>query len=331
MEGSDLKHPLQGRSTAPAGPAQREPVAVIGSGLIGRAWALVFARAGHPVRLHDSDARALDHARGEIAMQLAMLDAHGLVHESADDVLARIACVESLDEAVANTVLVQENIRETEQAKRQVFARLDAAAGPETILASSTSWLPASRFTEGLAHRERCLVAHPVNPPHLVPLVELCPAPWTSPRIMDRAHALYAAAGQSPVRLAREIEGFVLNRLQGALLNEAFRLYEQGLVSAADLDTTVRDGLGRRWAFIGPFETVDLNAPGGVIDYADRYGATYGRIAGESVAFDWNAPTLDRLDQERRAVLPADQIEARSRWRDERLARLAAIRQQVGD
>ena len=139
---------------------------------------------------------------------------------------------------------VQENGPEIVEDKKTIFAQLDKLAPPDALLVSSTSAITASRFTETLPGRARCLVGHPVNPPHLVPLVELCGAPWTSPDAIDRARKIYREIGQVPVTINREIDGFVLNRLQGALLAEAFRLVGEGYVSAEDLDHTVKDGLG---------------------------------------------------------------------------------------
>src|SRR5690606_10729784 len=132
---------------------------------------------------------------------------------------------------------------------------------PATVLASSTSSIPASAFTEDLPGRHRCLVAHPVNPPYLIPVVELCGAPSTDAKVVEQARALMDEVKQKPVTVHKELEGFVLNRLQGALLREAFRLVQSGCVSVEDLDATVKDGLGLRWSFMGPFETIDLNAP----------------------------------------------------------------------
>ncbi len=302
----------------------REPVAVVGAGLIGRAWAIVFARAGHPVRLHDMDAATMAASRGYIDARLHELASFGLIDEAPADVLARIQGEPSLAEAVRDVVLVQENVRETVADKIAIFAQLDALAPPDAVLASSTSWLPASTFTAGLARRERCLVAHPTNPPYLVPLVELCPAPWTTPQALQRAHALYTGAGQTPVTLAREIHGFLLNRVQGAVLNECFALYAQGLASAEDIDKVLKEGLALRWSFMGPFETIDLNAPGGVTDYAQRYGPGFRETQSESRAFDWADDTLARLDAERRQQLAISDIDARSAWRDRRLMALAA-------
>ncbi|AQH00622.1 3-hydroxyacyl-CoA dehydrogenase [Burkholderia sp. KK1] len=310
---------------------QAKNIAVIGSGRIGRAWAIVFAKSGFGVKLHDASRDMLSGAIPAIRESVQDLASFGLIDEPVDAIVSRIVICESLGDAVADADLVQENIAEVVEAKRALFIELDRLTKPDALLASSTSGLPASTFTEGIEGRARCLVAHPVNPPSLVPLVELCGAPWTSQETMERARAIYEEAGQKPVNVNREISGFLLNRLQGALLDEALSLYEQGYASAADLDTVIRDGLAMRWSFMGPFETIDLNAPGGVADYAARYGGTYRAIAATRQSFDWSADTLGRLDAERRAVLPRERIEERSRWRDRRLMALLAHRRRIED
>ncbi|WP_250503156.1 MULTISPECIES: 3-hydroxyacyl-CoA dehydrogenase [unclassified Caballeronia] len=310
---------------------QANNIAVIGSGRIGRAWAIVFAKSGFNVTIHDASKDMLGGAIPAIRESVEDLASFDLIDEAVDAIVARITACEHLADAVADADLVQENIAEVVEAKRALFIELDRLTKPDAILASSTSGLPASTFTEGIAGRARCLVAHPVNPPSLVPLVELCGAPWTSQDTMERARAIYEGAKQKPVTVNREISGFLLNRLQGALLDEALSLYEQGYASAADLDTVIRDGLAMRWSFMGPFETIDLNAPGGVADYAARYGGTYKSIAAGRKPFDWSAETLGKLDAERRAVLPGEKIEERSRWRDRRLMALLAHRRDIED
>ena len=299
-------------------------IAIVGAGLVGRAWAIVFARAGHPVALHDADADAL--RRGLVALDqgLADLSAAGLLDESPVAVRLRIAPAPTLAAAVQGAVYVQENIAENVDAKKALFAQLDRLAPPDTILASSTSTITCSLWSEGLAGRARCLVAHPVNPPHLIPLVELSPAPWTAPEIVARTKALHEAAGQVPIVVRKEIQGFILNRLQGALLAEAFRLHADGHVSADDIDKTVRDGLGLRWSFMGPFETIDLNAPGGVADYCARYGDLYYEMAEQQTPRRWDAALVRRIEAERRALLPAVGLPARGAWRDRRLMQLIA-------
>jgi L-gulonate 3-dehydrogenase len=228
----------------------RERVAIVGSGLIGRAWAMVFAGGGCEVALYDSVAGVADEARGLVAEGLDGLAAHGLVKDS-KAAAARVRAAANLADALAGATFVQENTPERVEMKREIFAELDRLAAPDAILASSTSSIVASLFTESLKGRDRCLVAHPVNPPHLVPLVELVAAPWTAPAVVDKAKAIYEAVGQVPIVVKREIEGFILNRLQAVLLSEAFRLVADGYVTPQDLDKTLKDGLGLRWSFMG--------------------------------------------------------------------------------
>jgi 3-hydroxyacyl-CoA dehydrogenase len=301
-----------------------QTVAIVGAGLIGRAWAIVFARGGFRVRLYDQVPAALTTCLATIAERLEDLAGYGLIDEAPATILARIATTESLADAVRDVVLVQENVAEKLEVKKQVFAEIDRLAPADAVLASSTSWLPASSFTEHVAGRARCLVGHPVNPPYLVPLVEIAPAPWTSPEAVARARELYAQAGQTPVLLKKEITGFLLNRVQSAVLSEVFALYRDGFADAEDLDRVLKDGLALRWSFMGPFETIDLNAPGGLVDYAQRFGPTYREVAAGAVAFDWDEATVGQADAERRAELPLEDIEKRSAWRDRRLMALLA-------
>jgi L-gulonate 3-dehydrogenase len=299
-----------------------DKIAIVGAGLIGRAWSMVFARAGRAVSLYDVDRTALPAALATIKGNLADLATNGLIDDP-ETVLARIVPMESLDEALRGAIYVQENGPEDLAIKRALFRELDATAMPDAILASSSSALRASLFTEDLTGRARCLVAHPVNPPYLVPLVELSPAPWTAPETVARTRALMEAVGQVPVSLNKEIPGFLLNRLQGALLGEAFRLVEQGYCSMADIDRTVKDGLGLRWSFMGPFETIDLNAPGGIADYIRRYGPAYHEMAQSAGPPEkWTEKLTAQLETERRKTLPADRLGERAAWRDRRLMAL---------
>jgi 3-hydroxyacyl-CoA dehydrogenase len=299
-------------------------VGVAGAGLIGRAWAIVFARAGLPVALYDVDRDALSSALGAIRQSLEDLQRAGLV-EAVEPIMARIRTEASLAEAMAGVAYVQECGPEDCALKQQLYAELESVVSAETILASSTSGIAASRFTSQLKHPERCLVAHPVNPPYLIPLVEVVPTPATADAAVERTLRLMESVGQAPILVRKELAGFVLNRLQGALLNEALRLYRDGYVSAEDLDKTVRHGLGLRWAFMGPFETIDLNAPDGVVDYARRYGPLYREVDRERGSDDpWASDTLAALSQERRDRLPSEAIAERQEWRDRRLMALSA-------
>ena len=299
-------------------------VAIVGAGLIGRAWAAIFARAGWNVRLSDPQILSLQVAPSLIRDELHALARHGLADDP-DGAAARISTAPSLEHAVRDAEFVQENGPETVEEKRAIFAQLDKLAPAHALLVSSTSAIVASRFTETLPGRSRCLVGHPVNPPHLVPLVELCGAPWTSADAIDRARTIYREIGQVPVTINREINGFVLNRLQGALLAEAFQLVGEGYISAADLDHSVKDGLGLRWSFLGPFETIELNAPGGIPDYCARYTGFYKELASASAGPEvYQSPNVDRVIAAWPHRPTPDRIALLTQRRNERLAALAA-------
>jgi len=303
--------------------------AIIGSGLIGQGWAIVFARAGWSVRLFDTDAARAAEARTLVAQQLRTLHEHGLAGEP-EAIVARVAVAATLEEAVAGVDYVQENSPEDLAIKQALFLRLDALAPADAILASSTSSIRASLFSRDVPGQARCLVAHPVNPPYLVPVVELSGAPWTSPQAIERCGAIMREVGQKPVVLRREIEGFILNRLQGALLQEALRLAEAGYASVEDIDATVKDGLGLRWSFMGPFETIDLNAPGGIADYCARYNGMYRSIGATQTSEPaWQGPAVQDLETQRRQQLPVADLHARRFWRDERLMKLLRHKQQA--
>ena len=218
-------------------------VGLVGVGLIGRAWANVFSRSGWDVRIWDPEPKALAAAPALIAQSLQDVARHGLAK---DPVAAakRVRSAASLEDAVQGTELVIESGPERVEVKIDLFQKLDAAAPAGAIIASSSSAIVASRFTEKLKGRHRCLVAHPVNPPHVVPIVELSGAPWTSPETVERARQYYDSVGQVPIVVKKEIDGFILNRMQAVLLSEAMRLVGEGYVSAEDLDKTIRDGLG---------------------------------------------------------------------------------------
>lgn len=306
-----------------------EIVAVVGAGLIGRAWAMVFARAGFDVMLHDSSARALTLARKAIAVSLRDMQRAGMIGDPAP-VIRRIRCEPELAVAVKNAVYVQENLPERLEVKLAVFAALDRLAPKGAVLASSSSSIQASLFTKALKGRGRCLVAHPVNPPYLVPVVELSGAPWTTPAAIKRARALMERAGMAPIEVIKEIDGFILNRLQLALLNEAFRLVDGGFVTPSDLDRTVKDGLGLRWSFMGPMETIDLNAPEGTAGYFQRYGGLIRRLdkdmRGRPV---WRDALAKRLDAARRAEVPMEKHGKAQAWRDRRLMALSVHKREA--
>lgn len=301
-------------------------VAVVGAGLIGRAWTISFARGGRDVVLWDVLPGMAEETRHQIPTLLEGLKEQDLLEgQSVDEVFQRISATDDLSQALQGAIHVQENAPEKLDVKKELFAKLDAHTPEDAVIASSSSAILPSLFTQDLRHRHRCLVAHPINPPYLIPAVEVVPAPWTNPEMVARTCALLEDIGHQPMRMNKEIDGFIMNRLQMALLHEAFRLVDQGYASAEDIDRGIADGLGLRWAFMGPFETIDLNAPGGIRDYVSRYQGMADLIGAQQTNMaDWSGPVLDQLEQERRQILSKEQLAERQVWRDRNLMALAA-------
>ena len=238
-----------------------EKIAIVGAGLVGRAWAIVFARAGYPVMLYDTNPDTVVRSLETVESSLKDLAEFGLIAETPSVIRARMSIAKSLEEVLADAEYAQESTLENVDVKKKIFTDMDAIAAPNTILASSTSTFMTSTFATEVKGRHRCLVAHPVNPPYLIPLVEVSPAAFTAPDVAQRTYDLMLAVGQKPIMMKKETQGFILNRLQWALMAEAYRLVDDGYVGVEDLDMTLKDGLGLRWSFIGPFEVGDLNAP----------------------------------------------------------------------
>lgn len=302
-------------------------VAIVGAGSIGVAFALVFARAGWQVRLQDPDTARLAAVPAEVAERAAALKTFELVEESPQALCARVATVTNLADAVAGVPLVLECAPERVELKRALFAQLDSLAHPDAILASVSSALPVSSFAADLPGRARCLIAHPGNPPYLIPVVEIVPADFTDAHVAQRAEDLFASLGMAPVRVAREVEGFIFNRLQGAVLREAYCLVRDGVASVADIDRVMREGLAPRWSVIGPFETVDLNTRGGIASHAQKMGPAYARMGKERGQDDpWTPELVAEVERQRRAVLPLDQWATRVSWRDIELMALTRDR-----
>ncbi|RJG02847.1 3-hydroxyacyl-CoA dehydrogenase [Noviherbaspirillum sedimenti] len=312
---------------APSVRSHEKTVAIVGAGSIGVAFALVFARAGWRVRLQDPDASRLAAVAGEVAERATALKTFELLDEAPQDVCARVATVAALPDAVAGVPLVLECAPERVELKRALFAQLDSLAPADAILASVSSALPVSSFASDLPGRARCLIAHPGNPPYLIPVVEIVPAAFTDMQVAQRAEQLFSEVGMAPVRVAREVEGFIFNRLQGAVLREAYCLVRDGVASVADIDRVMREGLAPRWSVIGPFETVDLNTRGGIASHAQKMGPAYARMGKERGQDDpWTPQLVADVERQRRAVLPLEQWQSRVSWRDIELMALTRDR-----
>jgi 3-hydroxyacyl-CoA dehydrogenase len=302
-------------------------VAVAGAGSIGVAWAIVFARSGAEVLCYDPETARRQAVDGELGARLTLLDQAGLLDEPPAVIAARVQVTAELAECVSGAVYVQECAPEDLELKRELFARLDAATQPSAVLASSSSALMPSQLFAGLDGARRCLVAHPGNPPYLLPVVELVPSPETAPEVLTAAESLLRRCGLSPVRLEHEIEGFIFNRLQGAVLREAYCLVRDGVAAPESIDTVMRDGLGRRWSVLGPFETAELNTRGGIDAHARRLGPAYRRMGQQRGQDDpWPEEVVEQVSRAVQRRLPRDRWEDGVAWRDALLSALEALR-----
>ena len=253
-----------------------QKIAVVGGGLIGQGWAVVFAQSGYEVAIYDPSADVRKTVRNTIKQRIAdLVSAELITAFLGEKMLEQLTVTHSLEEAVDGVIYVQENGPEQIEIKKKLTAEIDAFVSPDVPIGSSTSGISASRCCEELSGRHRCLVVHPINPPHLIPAVDIVPSPWTEKSIVTKVDEIMRNCSRETILLNKEIDGFVVNRLQGALLEEAFRLVGSGIVTAADLDKAISDGLGLRWSFMGPMKTIHLNAPEGVADYVERYGSMY--------------------------------------------------------
>ncbi len=237
-------------------PSELKTVAVIGNGIIGHGIAQIFATAGKQVVMIGRSADSLGKAKGRIEKSLGDFAAHDLIAAaSIPDILARIATSTRLEDA-APAQLVIEAVTEDLPLKLDIFGRLDRICPPPAILASS-SGQPASALIAQVAHPERVIATHFWYPPQLIPLVEVCAGPRTSPDVTQWVCAALKAAGKEPAVIDKEIPGFIGNRLQFAMLREAWSLWASGAASAEAIDTVVRNSFGRRVGITGPLESAD--------------------------------------------------------------------------
>ncbi|MGF6970551.1 L-gulonate 3-dehydrogenase [Paraburkholderia sp. WC7.3g] len=301
-------------------------VAIVGSGIIGCSWAFVWARAGYRVHIFDADKQNRLSVVEKLEEFASEFREAGLAVPSSFHGL--ISVVNNVRDAVHDAWYVQESVSETVQIKSSVFEELERHAPCDAILASSTSAIPLARFTENLQTRDRCIVAHPATPPHLLPVVEVVPGPWTRQSTLDETFSAMQDLGQTPVLVKKEVPNFVMNRLQGALLNEMFRLLRDDVISADHVDKLIKDGFGLRWAFLGPLEGVDLNAPGGIADYLHRFGKQFDAMAmEEQERVPIVTPELvDMLQTEMRSKIPLNQLDLKRVWRNRRIAALRHLR-----
>jgi 3-hydroxyacyl-CoA dehydrogenase len=239
----------------------RQKVAVVGAGTIGLGWTVVFTTAGLETAIYDSSDSQLALLEKRLDSQLDLLSEAGRIRsEETEKIRNRASFCSTLSEAVQWSAYVQESVPEDLELKQEMFTTLDRECPRTTILASSASAHPMTKIAERVESPERCIIAHPTNPPHLVPLVEIVPGEKTDPAVVERTRSFLEWVGQSPIVCTKEVFGFVLNRLQFALFREALYLLREGVASPQDIDRCVHSGLGLRWAFLGPYGVEETNA-----------------------------------------------------------------------
>lgn len=299
--------------------------AVIGAGTIGLSWAVLFAAHGLHVRLHDPRPDLDDAVADAVAEYTPQLAAQGL---SVSGLADRIGIAGDVTDAVRGVDVVQESGPERVGFKTELFTTLARVAPAHALLLSSSSGIPSSMFTGALPDASRVLIGHPFNPPHLMPLVEVVPGPRTSEDAVRRATEFYRSVGRATVVEHKEIPGFVGNRLQLALMQQAIYLVEQGVVTPADLDTIMTSSLGIRWAAVGPFLASHLGGgPDGYRHITEHIGASMRQVVADLGRPTQGAEQTERLIEAVERAYGTDTYAELGRERDRRhLAVLSALR-----
>jgi len=250
-------------------------VACVGAGLIGQGWATLFAAKGLDVVLHDKDSIALRTSIRVIRENITFLEESGFLEKGlAAPSLDRIETTTNLGEAVRAVDYVQESVFDDYRIKKQVFEEMDAVAPEDTILASSASGLLMTEIQRVTKRPERCVLVHPILPVHLIPVIEIVGGENTSAASVEAASAFMRRLGKTPILLKREVPGYIVNRLQAALLREAIDLVAKGVATVEDVDRAFCMGIGLRDPFLGPFMRIHLVA-NGIERFKERYAQSY--------------------------------------------------------
>ncbi len=305
-------------------------VACVGAGLIGHSWATFFAWKGYRVFLQDVRTEALEQASSRIQHDFEFLFRKGLLKgESCRKCIERIRFTTDLTDAVGDSDYVQESVYESYKVKEEVFKSMEAIAPSDAILASSSSSLKMSVIQEAMEKPERCIVAHPWNPPHLMPLVEIVPGRKTSAEVVKATEDFMSRLGKVAVVQKKEVSGTIGNRLAAALWREAIDLVYRGVAELEDVDKAVSAGPGLRWAILGPHLSYHLGGGSeGIEYYLSHLGpamAARWRTLAEWTSIPPLAEKKITRDIERIPVVREKPIGEIVRWRDEKLVDLLKV------
>jgi 3-hydroxyacyl-CoA dehydrogenase len=303
-------------------------VACVGSGLIGQGWATLFAAAGYGVTMQDLGDNKLKSAAEQVHLNLKLLEDNGRIpKETAAAAYQRIRTTLSLAEAVKDADYILESVPDNYPAKKTVFKEMDALAPCDTILASSSSGLLMSEIQTDLTRPERCILAHPFLPVHLLPLVEVVGGEQTVPETVEITCRLMEKIGKTPVRLEKEVSGYIVNRLQAAVLREAIDLVANGVASAEQVDQAFCTGMGMRDPFIGPLLRAHL-AGDGIESFVAHYADSY-RLRWESMATWKTISTAMRdalvISVNQMPVVRENSMEKIKNWRDKMLMKILKL------
>ena len=303
-------------------------IAIVGTGVVGASWAAFFAAKGFPVRLYDEDAKVCTAAVQKALGIVRTMGKAGLITpESVPDSENLVSAYTDLGDAVSDVQLVQESVAENYEAKQSVFRHLDELTPSHVILSSSSSGLLMTEIQKVTRHPGRCLIAHPFNPPHLIPLVELVPGEETDPVILQPMREFFESLGKEPVVLNKEVPGHIANRLAAALWREAIDLVLQGVASVEDVDKAVCAGPGLRWALMGQHLIYHLGGGAGGIDQFLNHLAPAFEYWLQNLA-DWTQlpeETREKLSKGLKESLKDRSIEDIADWRDEKLVELLKV------
>lgn len=307
-----------------------QKVAIIGCGSIGASWAALFLAQGLTVSAFDINPAAQKFLENIVTDALPVLSSLGLLKKT-DAKPSDILFTTTMEDALKGADFVQENGPERLQFKQELFDKIAKTIAEDTIIATSSSGLTCSSIQDGMlasSHPERCVVGHPFNPPHLIPLVEVVGGRQTSQAVISRTMQFYAAVGKKPVEVKKEVVGHVANRLQAALVREMMYLLQEEVATVSDMDTAMSFGPGLRWGVMGPNTLLHLGGgEGGIKHMADHLLAPM---------TSWYAPRDPVVDDELRKKWvdgTMEEVGGRdyrdlARQRDEELVRLLNIRQE---